>query len=212
VDALPLGPDLASLLTEEEIGGYPLGNAGDEVEVSGDLLVDAAVAAGHLKREGADGADARVDWWLDEGQADSFSITFPSSPLEMLSVVPPALWAFARLLTREEDWARAKRGKLPKPKEDDPASIAIILAAIKARAARYPQTLEADFVIVKDANVGLNLRNAAAVRIGEKRVLSLAARILQNELDILSEKQQEPDAKRKADSKGREGRGKRSKK
>jgi SET domain-containing protein 6 len=181
VDTLELSPDLILELSHAEVGGYAFGNAGDEVEISGDLLVDAAVAAGHVSREGPDGAASRVDWWLDEGQADAFSITYPSgSPL---SVVPPALWAFARLLTREEDWERAKRGKLPKPKDDDPVSIQLILAAITARAAKYPQTVEVDLSIVKDQNQSLNLRNAAAVRIGEKRVLTIAVRNLHKEVE-----------------------------
>lgn len=194
VDALPLSADLLAELEPAEVGAYPFGNAGDEVELQGDLLVSAAVEAGHLARDGEDGAEARIDWWLEEGQADAFSLLFPTEG--PLTVVPPALWAFARLLTREEDWARAKRGKLPKPKEDE-ASVALILAAIRARAVKYPQTLEVDVAAVGDAALSLNARNAAAVRIGEKRILALASRLLQKELDNPKRKAEE-DADRSA--------------
>lgn len=199
VDVLPLPAHILSLLSPDEVGEYAFGNAGDEVEIAGDLIVSAAVTAGYLPADGADGAAARVDWWLDEGQADAFSVCYPSEAA--ITAIPPAMWAFARLLTRDEDWQRAKKGKLPKPKDDDDASRAIILAALRERAARYPQTLLVDLESVKSDN--LNARNAAAVRIGEKRVLSIAVRAVQALID-------EPaSAKRKAEE--RDGSSKRRK-
>jgi hypothetical protein len=50
---------------------------------------------------------------------------------------------------------------------------------------------------VGDAALSLNARNAAAVRIGEKRILALASRLLQKELDNPKRKAEE-DADRSA--------------
>ncbi len=47
-----------SLLTADDIGDWPYGNAGDEVEIRGDVVV---------RSIGGDKSE-RVDWWLEDGQ------------------------------------------------------------------------------------------------------------------------------------------------
>lgn len=113
----------------------------------------------------------RVDFWLEEGQEDAFGLTFPEEDDD--EVLPPALVAFVRLLIKDEDWARAeKKGKLPKPNADTEV-YAVVAKAIELRAQRYPQSLADDLAAA--AGTG-NKRNAAVVRLGEKRVLAVVRR------------------------------------
>ncbi|RSH80299.1 uncharacterized protein EHS24_008872 [Apiotrichum porosum] len=201
---------IASRLTAEEIGGWAFGNAGDEVEISGDIVV--AAAAELLGQPSfVDVAAERVDWWLEEGQEDVFGLSFPDPDEEDdddddVPVAPPALIAFARLLSRDEDWARAeKRGKLPHT-NPDPTSLGVIARAIRLRAARYPQTLEADLAVVADQSpaIRLNVRNAAVVRLGEKRLLASTLRAVEAEKTRLEDKEkarETADGKRKAAAK-----------
>lgn len=208
VDMLPLPAQIASRLTAEEIGGWAFGNAGDEVEISGDIVV--AAAAELLGQPSfVDVAAERVDWWLEEGQEDVFGLSFPDPDEEDdddVPVAPPALIAFARLLSRDEDWARAeKRGKLPHT-NPDPTSLGVIARAIRLRAARYPQTLEADLAVVADQSpaIRLNVRNAAVVRLGEKRLLASTLRAVEAEKTRLEDKEkarETADGKRKAAAK-----------
>jgi len=54
----------------EEVGDWPHGNPGDEVELEGSLIVDAV-----KQRHGRSEAElaARVDRWLEEGQDEYVS-------------------------------------------------------------------------------------------------------------------------------------------
>jgi SET domain-containing protein 6 len=66
-DALHLNADLLSHLTSEEVGGWPFGNPGDEVEIQGDDVVRAVIAhTGGIDAELR--MSRRIDWWLDEDQ------------------------------------------------------------------------------------------------------------------------------------------------
>jgi len=62
-----LTKDALSLLSEEEIGNWPLGNQGDEVELEGSLVVEAVKQLGGKSE--TDLAE-RVDHWLEEGQEE----------------------------------------------------------------------------------------------------------------------------------------------
>ncbi|BEJ13425.1 hypothetical protein CspHIS471_0305990 [Cutaneotrichosporon sp. HIS471] len=185
VDDLPLSPPILALLTPEEMGNHPRGNAGDDVEVPGDLVV-AAVGASNL--------GLRVEWWLEEGQEDAFALSYPEDD----EVLPPALVAFARLLSSDAEWARAKgKGKLPRPTLDA-SSAKIIGKAITVRRAKHATTLQEDLAII--AGPAGRARDAAVVRLGEKRVLGVVGRLVAAEEERL---RKEEGGKRKADDAGR---------
>lgn len=65
VDQYPLPEEVVALLQEEEIGGQPTGNPGDEVVIEGDRIL-AAVHAITGKSEGK--LQERAEWWIEEGQ------------------------------------------------------------------------------------------------------------------------------------------------
>lgn len=182
VDDLPLPPAILALLTPEEEGGHPRGNAGDDVEIPGDLVVAAT----------GSGLEERVEWWLEEGQEDAFALGYPDDE----DVLPPALIAFARLLSSDAEWARAKgKGKLPRPTLDDTA-VAVIGKAIAARRAKHATTLAEDLAVI--AGPAGRARDAAVVRLGEKRVLGVVGRLVAAEAERLQESN-----KRKTDDGGR---------
>lgn len=176
---------MTALLSPEEVGGWAFGNAGDEVEIPGTLVVEAATA------RGISDAEARVDFWLDQGGDDTFGLTYsPEGNLE------PPLVPFIRLLTNAEDWERAqKKGKLPKSVVDGPV-LDVLEAVVRARAAKYPQTIAADIAVVS-ADGPLNARNAAVVRLGEKRILAATLRVVERERERIKAEE----GKRKAGGK-----------
>lgn len=57
-------------LSPEDIGSWPFGNPGDEVEIGGNLIVDAVKTLHGDRPELID----RVDYWLEDGQEESVSI------------------------------------------------------------------------------------------------------------------------------------------
>ncbi|WOO84597.1 Ribosomal lysine N-methyltransferase 4 [Vanrija pseudolonga] len=185
VDILPLPEEVTALLSPEELGDWAFGNAGDEVEIPGTLVVEAAAA------RGISDAEARVDFWLDQGGDDTFGLTYsPDGNLE------PPLVPFIRLLTSAEDWERAqKKGKLPKSVVDAPV-LDVLEAVVRARAAKYPQTIAADLAVVS-ADGPLNARNAAVVRLGEKRILAATLRVVERERERIKAEE----GKRKAGGK-----------
>ncbi|TXT05058.1 hypothetical protein VHUM_03878 [Vanrija humicola] len=185
VDILPLPEEVTSLLSAEELGNWAFGNAGDEVEIPGTLVVEAATARGITD------AEARVDFWLDQGGDDTFGLTYSAD-----GNLEPPLVPFIRLLTNADDWERAqKKGKLPKSAVDG-AVLDVLEAVVRARAAKYPQTIEADLAVVA-ADGPLNARNAAVVRLGEKRILAATLRVVERERERLRSEE----GKRKAGGK-----------
>ncbi|CAK9779791.1 SET domain-containing protein [Cutaneotrichosporon oleaginosum] len=195
VDDLPLPDSILSLLTPGELGGHPFGNAGDDVEVPGDLVLAAAAGSG---------LEQRVEWWLEEGQEDVFSLGYPDEE----DALPPAFIAFARLLSSDAEWTRAQsKGKLPRPTLDVTSSN-IIGKAIAARRAKHVTTLEEDLAII--AGPPGRQRDAAVVRLGEKRVLGVMGRLVAAEEERLRKQEKDEakaarSAKRKADDAGRAG-------
>ena len=67
MDVLPLDSAQLSLLEPSEIGAWPLGNPGDEVEIDGRLIVEA------VRTFSPTPVMDRVDFWLDEDQEESVS-------------------------------------------------------------------------------------------------------------------------------------------
>lgn len=193
VDDLPLPPHIVALLTPEELGSHPAGNEGDDVEIPGDIVLSAAASLASVDPETL---QDRVEFWLDEGQEDAFSLSYPDEDGE--DILPPALIAFARLLSSDAEWARAKgKGKLPRPTLDA-AAADVIVAAIQARRAKHTLPFESDLqVIVGPAG---RARDAAVVRLGEKRVLGVVGRYVAAEAERLQQKDgQSGKAKRKAE-------------
>lgn len=89
--------------------------------------------------------------------------------------VPEELVSFVRLLLFPQDeWEKIRnKGKLPKPKVDI-ALLFIIADVLRRRAQDYPTSLEDDELLLAPGKVeelSLNGKNAAIVRLGEKRIL-----------------------------------------
>lgn len=183
-----------ALLTPEELGDHASGNAGDDVEIPGDLVLSAAASLANVEPESL---RDRVDFWLDEGQEDAFALCYPDEE----GVLPPALIAFARLLSSDAEWARAKaKGKLPRPTLDA-SSAAVIRAAVQLRRDRHTLPLSADLEVI--AGPPGRARDAAVVRLGEKRVLGVVGRYVAAEEEKLRLKEESNGTtKRKAEDAG----------
>ncbi|KAK8844649.1 hypothetical protein IAR55_006496 [Kwoniella newhampshirensis] len=193
VDVLPLPSDLLKLLDPSDVGDWPYGNAGDEVLIDGNCVVE-AVAVALLDRADEiwrQSIPKRVDWWLEEGQDDIFALALSRE-------LDTSLIAFVRLLSYDHEWLRAeKKGKLPSTEVDN-FVLTVIDAVIRDRLARYDHDVEVDLALVKEAwpivhpgdvieaenfpvgatSIAANrLRQcyAAVVRLGEKRILKAIA-------------------------------------
>ncbi|KAF9481573.1 SET domain-containing protein [Pholiota conissans] len=176
------------------------GNPGDVAELRADLIVQ---SLGNVSQ--AD-MEARIDWWLEEGGEDVFVLELPASREAV--ELPPDLLAFTRLISVDEDWARAQRKSTPPKPKADAATLHILHDALGKRLALYPTTLAEDEALeaAMDA-LSLNQRHALIVRMGEKRVLELVrARVA--ELLAAADKGDNK-SKRKAESGPENGRKKR---
>ncbi|KAK6905051.1 hypothetical protein L486_02479 [Kwoniella mangroviensis CBS 10435] len=209
VDILPLPSDLLALLTEEEIGGWGYGNPADEVLIDGEMVLKCVEKVTN-KQQGEDldkwkgKMTKRIDWWLEEGQEDMF-------PLSLSPEIDESLIAFIRLLIHDQEWLRAKKkGKLPTTTIDNDVAV-IIREAIQSRLSRYIGDIRSDLSIIHSLDIdhiprpnasttqadgikaeakgeqvnAKNLRKcyAAIVRLGEKRILKVALRIVEAQLN-----------------------------
>jgi SET domain-containing protein 6 len=61
-----------TLLEAEEVGEWPFGNPGDQVEIQGDEVVRAVLShrgsAAAVDSAREELVTERIDWWLEEGQ------------------------------------------------------------------------------------------------------------------------------------------------
>ncbi|CAE6418323.1 unnamed protein product [Rhizoctonia solani] len=147
-----------------------LGQGLDIVEISGSLLVECTSSYLSLS---PDNQKERVDWWLEMGGDDTFT-------LDMSTLLPPELLSFTQLLLLSDaEWEKAQeKEKPPKPKSDE------VKKCVK-------NALEDENQLSSGHNT-LNKRHALIVRIGEKKVLKAA-------LESVSEPGPK---KRKAESEG----------
>ncbi|EIW73186.1 hypothetical protein M231_07434 [Tremella mesenterica] len=165
VDQLPLPQTILELLTSEEVGNHPVGNPGDEVFLPGDMVLDAVTEVRGKKKEDL---TERVDWWLEEGYEDTFPLTY-SDPINE-DLIP-----FIRLMIDDDDWSRAQhKGKRPHAKMDQVVQ-SVLLSALDLRAAKYKTSIEDDLAIISDSP---GEKRAAVVRLGEKRILNVAHRVV----------------------------------
>lgn len=179
------------------------GNAGDEVELSGDLVLRAIAAQLRKPIEfDADGRpnppwDERLEAWLEDAD-DTFILT-----LDPADGLPEELLSFVRLFLEDAEWERTKqKGKMPKPTPTEEV-LGVIDAAITARLARYAaEGLEGDAEIVEKGERGSNAHNAAVVRLGEKRCLVLGrSRVAEMKRELkkrrIAERKEQREAKRR---------------
>ncbi|KAH8083611.1 hypothetical protein HD553DRAFT_312778 [Filobasidium floriforme] len=208
VDVYPLPEETLSKLPEE-LRIWPNGNEGDEVEITGEVVLDAAVqvwAAGSKTAEEQEKYKAelgeRVDWWLEAGEEDTFVLTYPPDE------IPEAVIGFARLLIDHEAWEKARdKDKVPKPKIEQTATgvkvIEVLLESIKLRRTQYFQSLSDDLAALsshdKDSQ-GLYSYMARVVRTGEARVLAVDETILMEQKSELEKKLATGGGKRKAET------------
>ncbi|KAG9096289.1 hypothetical protein FS749_008784 [Ceratobasidium sp. UAMH 11750] len=139
-----------------------LGTGLDIVELKGSTIVECtATSLSEEQRK------ARVDWWLEMGGDDTFT-------LDISTLLPPALLSFTQLmLLSTTEWQHAQeKSKPPKPKS--PAVHTSTREALTKRLSIYPTTLQSDEAELNSNLTSLNKRHALIVRIGEKRVLQAA--------------------------------------
>ncbi|EGO25889.1 hypothetical protein SERLADRAFT_437599 [Serpula lacrymans var. lacrymans S7.9] len=140
------------------------GNPADVIEIRADLVVSAvSQLSGTLT---SDSNQTRIDWWLEEGGDDVFTV-------ETDLVIPEALISLLRtLLLSEADWEKARnKSKPPKGKLDNPQVISLVTAVFHQRLNAYPTTLEANDELLRQ-DLSLNKRHAIMVRCGEKKILT----------------------------------------
>ncbi|CAE6530009.1 unnamed protein product [Rhizoctonia solani] len=154
----------------------------DIVELQGSLLVECAITYLSLSSENQ---KERVDWWLEMGGDDTFT-------LDMSTLLPSGLLSFTQLLLLSgSEWNKIKeKEKPPKPKSDPVKKC--VKDALEKRLRSYPTTLEEDDKQLSFGQNTLNKRHALIIRIGEKKVLKAA-------LESVSEPGPK---KRKAESEG----------
>ncbi|WVQ82630.1 hypothetical protein IAT38_004762 [Cryptococcus sp. DSM 104549] len=189
IDVLPLSADYLGLLEPGEIGGWPYGNPSDEVVLQGSDVLKAV--SEYLCKEASECWEAsmqpRIDWWIEEDEDEVFPLTVPYK-------VDDALVSFTRLFLYDKEWTKAeKKGRVPTP-HIDPAVIAVLLRAIELRSAKYDSSMDEDLMIVMGYTEGtlptdkVPVREglkadshkfyAAGVRLGERRILSIASRVI----------------------------------
>ncbi|QRV79689.1 RuBisCO LSMT substrate-binding protein [Ceratobasidium sp. AG-Ba] len=160
-----------------------LGTGLDIVELKGSLVVECVSLA-------EDERKARVDWWLEMGGDDTFT-------LEMTSLLPSSLLSFVQLLLlSSSEWERAQeKDKAPKPKSEQ--IYTTLQEALTKRLRMYPTTLQDDETELSSnlTSLSTNKRHALTIRIGEKRVLHAA-------LGRISEVSGAGSKKRKAEGEG----------
>ncbi|GAA5996004.1 ribosomal lysine N-methyltransferase [Rhodotorula paludigena] len=147
-------------------------NDADLVEVGLETVVDLVGEAKGLSEEEW---EARVEWLLEMGIDDTFSIeTNHKLPDEMISAI--------RTFTLDDaEWAKArKKESPPKPKID--ADVAEWARKIlTARRKEYKTSIEEDEALLADSTLPLRKRMAVIVRLGEKRILAGAQKKLDDE-------------------------------
>ncbi|CAE6374464.1 unnamed protein product [Rhizoctonia solani] len=136
----------------------------DIVEVQGSLVVECAVSYLPLSPEQQ---KERVDWWLEMGGDDTFT-------LDTSALLPPELLSFTQLLLLSDtEWEKTQeKEKPPKPKSDEVKKC--VKNALERRVMMYPTTVEDDEQQLSSGHHTLNKRHALIIRIGEKKVLKAA--------------------------------------
>ncbi|KAG6375716.1 hypothetical protein JVT61DRAFT_3293 [Boletus reticuloceps] len=91
-----------------------LGNPSDVVEVRADLIVH-VVQRSNFSSKMKD-VHTRIEWWLGEGEDDTFVLSLPGPGSALSAILPPALISLIRLIIMPEgDFKSARsKGKLPK--------------------------------------------------------------------------------------------------
>jgi len=157
------------------------GNPADIVEIRADLVVDVVRTR---NKKSQDAYTDRIDWWLEEGGDDIFT-------MESNHQVPEPLISLTRLLTmNDEDWNTAQtKSKLPKPKVD-PVILQIARSVLEKRLEAYKTSTQDDEALLKEGpeKIGQNKYNAIVVRLGEKRILKGAIRELMSKSGKVNKK------------------------
>ncbi|GBE80467.1 SET domain-containing protein [Sparassis crispa] len=179
------------------------GNPGDIVEIRADLVVSVA------SQTVAEDLQARVDWWLEEADDDTFVILTDCQ-------LPNELVSFVRLLfLSQQEWEKTRaKSKLPKPKVDS-VVLSVVMQVLERRLREYPTTIEVDEALLAPGTVdslSLNKKHAVIVRLGEKRILCGTLQETRKLHEQMSPATQgNRDKKRARENNTESGRGKRAK-
>ncbi|KAF9227023.1 SET domain-containing protein [Gyrodon lividus] len=160
----------------ENIDVKNIGNPSDVVEIRADLVV--GVIQNRSRPKGKDVGE-RIEWWLDEGEDDTFLLSTPISPFS--DSLPPPLISLTRLLllpTPDFTTARSK-GKLPKGKlkkgdtNDTKEVLEVLDEVLKKREETYigGSAEDDERLLCSPGTLTKHRRYAVVVRLGEKRIL-----------------------------------------
>ncbi|KAG7098312.1 hypothetical protein E1B28_000273 [Marasmius oreades] len=151
-----------------------LGNPGDVAEIRADLIVAAAVPA--------EDAEARIDWYLEEGGDDILTVESTGDISE------PMLLLVRLLVLPGDEWKKAKqKRKLPKARADTQC-LEIVRRVLENRLSQYPTSVKDDESLLTE-ELSTNKRHAVLVRLGEKKVLCTALEKVQQQLQVLAAEQ-----------------------
>lgn len=142
-------------------------NPHDVVELPGDAITALFPLTDSEKEE-------RVDWLLDmEILDDTFEIS-PSGKVPSQVMVTIDVLSMSHL-----DFTRLKNEELDVPKGTKTSTMKqLVSRAVRAQLDKYATSIEQDEGILQRSEVSYNNRNAVAVRMGEKRILSRALEIV----------------------------------
>ncbi|KAF8554242.1 SET domain-containing protein [Imleria badia] len=172
-----------------------LGNPSDVVEIQADLVVHVVQTTSFGSK--VKDAPARIEWWLDEGEDDTFVLSLPEPGSHFSAMLPPALISLTRLLIlSESDFKSARsKGKIPKRKlrmgdgKDNIYVLEILDELLKQREEMYiGGSVEDDERLLSvPETLTQRKRYAAIVRLGEKRILRDVRKTLKTVLSELSD-------------------------
>ncbi|KAG1715770.1 hypothetical protein ID866_1394 [Astraeus odoratus] len=133
VDLVPLDAE-----AEKAVGVSlrSLGNPSDVVELRADLVVDVVREWRESKGEKEDISE-RIEWWLDEGGDDTFTLPCPSTsaPYQL----PRELMSITRLLLLSKiDFETTRiKGKIPKSKQSEKDVLGVLADVLRRREEVY---------------------------------------------------------------------------
>ncbi|KAF8517662.1 hypothetical protein JB92DRAFT_2905584 [Gautieria morchelliformis] len=144
------------------MGNGKQGNPADVVDIRADAVLDVLRSR---SQNDDDSLLQRIEWWLEEGGDDLFT-------LETNFAIPEELISLIRLLAMPRvEWERTQeKGKVPRPKTDV-GVLQIVETVLRKRLDEYKTTLEKDEALLETEKENTAKYKAIVVRVGERRIL-----------------------------------------
>jgi len=144
------------------------GSPADVAEIRADVVVDVVTTSFGVER---DICLERINWWLDEGGDDEFDFNSSCEPSE-------GFMSFVNMLLLDHDaWQRCVSKRKPPKSKIEGAAREVAIAVLSRRLQCYSTSISEDESLLTLAQtqagaIGTNKRNAVAVRLSEKRILT----------------------------------------